>query len=150
LTPAQRNSSELRQSLQHYILGYVVQRSRAGPPVLLQKECRRILGKEELGGGSDVDRAYCAAARYAGVGRHDDVRVPCPGATNHPYSEQQHPVVRRAVEGVSAARLHRGLPAGGGSILQPMVYSCAVQLNGLVIFIAVLIGGFCLASPAHC
>jgi predicted PurR-regulated permease PerM len=31
-----------------------------------------------------------------------------------------------------------------GSILQPMVYSRAVQLNGLVIFIAVLVGGMLL------
>ena len=37
-----------------------------------------------------------------------------------------------------------------GSILQPMVYSHAVQLNALVIFIAVLVGGFYSASPAHC
>ena len=34
-----------------------------------------------------------------------------------------------------------------GSILQPMVYSRAVQLNGLVIFIAVLVGGFLLGIP---
>jgi predicted PurR-regulated permease PerM len=34
-----------------------------------------------------------------------------------------------------------------GSILQPMVYSHAVQLNGLVIFIAVLVGGLLLGIP---
>jgi len=34
-----------------------------------------------------------------------------------------------------------------GSILQPMVYSRAVQLNGLVIFIAVLVGGLLLGIP---
>jgi predicted PurR-regulated permease PerM len=37
-----------------------------------------------------------------------------------------------------------------GSVLQPMVYSHAVQLNGLVIFIAVLVGGFYSVSLAHC
>jgi predicted PurR-regulated permease PerM len=37
-----------------------------------------------------------------------------------------------------------------GSVLQPMVYSHAVQLSGLVIFIAVLVGGFYSAFPAHC
>src|SRR3712207_4882643 len=37
-----------------------------------------------------------------------------------------------------------------GSVLQSMVYSHAVQLSGLVIFIAVLVGGFYSASPAHC
>ena len=31
-----------------------------------------------------------------------------------------------------------------GSVIQPMVYSRAVQLNGLVIFIAVLVGGMLL------
>jgi predicted PurR-regulated permease PerM len=34
-----------------------------------------------------------------------------------------------------------------GSILQPMVYSHAVQLNALVIFIAVLVGGLLLGIP---
>ena len=34
-----------------------------------------------------------------------------------------------------------------GSILQPMVYSHAVQLNALVIFIAVLVGGILLGIP---
>src|SRR5215204_770666 len=34
-----------------------------------------------------------------------------------------------------------------GSILQPMVYSYAVQLNALVIFIAVLVGGLLLGIP---
>ena len=34
-----------------------------------------------------------------------------------------------------------------GSILQPMVYSHAVQLNALVIFIAVLVGGMLLGIP---
>jgi predicted PurR-regulated permease PerM len=34
-----------------------------------------------------------------------------------------------------------------GSILQPMVYSHAVQLSGLVIFIAVLVGGLLLGIP---
>jgi predicted PurR-regulated permease PerM len=34
-----------------------------------------------------------------------------------------------------------------GSILQPIVYSHAVQLNALVIFIAVLVGGLLLAIP---
>ena len=34
-----------------------------------------------------------------------------------------------------------------GSILQPMVYSRAVQLNALVIFIAVLVGGLLLGIP---
>jgi predicted PurR-regulated permease PerM len=34
-----------------------------------------------------------------------------------------------------------------GSVLQPMVYSRAVQLNGLVIFIAVLVGGMLLGIP---
>jgi predicted PurR-regulated permease PerM len=37
-----------------------------------------------------------------------------------------------------------------GSILQPIVYSHAVQLNALVIFIAVLVGGFYWASRGHC
>jgi putative heme transporter len=31
-----------------------------------------------------------------------------------------------------------------GSVIQPLVYSRAVQLNGLVIFIAVLVGGMLL------
>jgi len=34
-----------------------------------------------------------------------------------------------------------------GSILQPMVYSHAVQLNGLVIFIAILVGGLLAGIP---
>ncbi len=34
-----------------------------------------------------------------------------------------------------------------GSILQPIVYSHAVQLNALVIFIAVLVGGLLLGIP---
>ncbi len=34
-----------------------------------------------------------------------------------------------------------------GSVLQPMVYSHAVQLSGLVIFIAVLVGGLLLGIP---
>jgi hypothetical protein len=34
-----------------------------------------------------------------------------------------------------------------GSIIQPMVYSRAVQLSGLVIFIAVLVGGMLLGIP---
>ena len=34
-----------------------------------------------------------------------------------------------------------------GSVLQPMVYSRAVQLNGLVIFVAVLVGGLLLGIP---
>ncbi len=34
-----------------------------------------------------------------------------------------------------------------GSILQPMVYSHAVQLNALVIFIAILVGGLLLGIP---
>ena len=34
-----------------------------------------------------------------------------------------------------------------GSILQPMVYSHAVQLNALIIFIAVLVGGLLLGIP---
>jgi predicted PurR-regulated permease PerM len=34
-----------------------------------------------------------------------------------------------------------------GSILQPMVYSKAVQLNGLVILIALLVGGQLLGIP---
>jgi predicted PurR-regulated permease PerM len=34
-----------------------------------------------------------------------------------------------------------------GSVLQPMVYSRAVQLNGLVVFIAVLVGGLLLGIP---
>jgi predicted PurR-regulated permease PerM len=34
-----------------------------------------------------------------------------------------------------------------GSILQPMVYSHAVQLNGLIIFIAVLVGGLLVGIP---
>jgi predicted PurR-regulated permease PerM len=34
-----------------------------------------------------------------------------------------------------------------GSILQPMVYSHAVQLNALVVFIAVLVGGMLLGIP---
>jgi predicted PurR-regulated permease PerM len=34
-----------------------------------------------------------------------------------------------------------------GSVLQPMVYSRAVQLSGLVIFIAVLVGGMLLGIP---
>jgi predicted PurR-regulated permease PerM len=37
-----------------------------------------------------------------------------------------------------------------GSVLQPMVYSKAVQLNALVIFIVVLVGGCWPASQAHC
>ncbi|HEX5916048.1 MAG TPA: AI-2E family transporter [Rubrobacter sp.] len=36
------------------------------------------------------------------------------------------------------------------NILQPMVYSQAVQLNGLVILIALLVGGQLLGIPAHC
>ena len=34
-----------------------------------------------------------------------------------------------------------------GSVLQPMVYSRAVQLNGLVIFIVVLVGGLLAGIP---
>jgi predicted PurR-regulated permease PerM len=34
-----------------------------------------------------------------------------------------------------------------GSILQPMVYSHAVQLSGLIIFIAILVGGLLLGIP---
>jgi predicted PurR-regulated permease PerM len=34
-----------------------------------------------------------------------------------------------------------------GSVLQPMVYSKAVQLNGLVILIALLVGGQLLGIP---
>jgi predicted PurR-regulated permease PerM len=34
-----------------------------------------------------------------------------------------------------------------GSVLQPMVYSKAVQLNGLVILIAILVGGQLLGIP---
>jgi predicted PurR-regulated permease PerM len=34
-----------------------------------------------------------------------------------------------------------------GSVIQPMVYSRAVQLNGLVIFVAVLVGGMLLGIP---
>jgi predicted PurR-regulated permease PerM len=34
-----------------------------------------------------------------------------------------------------------------GSVLQPMVYSRAVRLNGLVIFVAVLVGGLLLGIP---
>jgi predicted PurR-regulated permease PerM len=34
-----------------------------------------------------------------------------------------------------------------GSVLQPMVYSHAVQLNALVVFIAVLVGGMLLGIP---
>ena len=37
-----------------------------------------------------------------------------------------------------------------GSVIQPLVYSRAVQLNGLVIFIAVLVGDFCSVSSARC
>jgi len=37
-----------------------------------------------------------------------------------------------------------------GSVLQPMVYSHAVQLNALVIFIVVPVGGSYSASLAHC
>ena len=34
-----------------------------------------------------------------------------------------------------------------GSVLQPLVYSRAVQLSGLVIFVAVLVGGMLLGIP---
>jgi predicted PurR-regulated permease PerM len=34
-----------------------------------------------------------------------------------------------------------------GSVLQPMVYSRAVQLSGLVIFVAILVGGMLLGIP---
>ena len=34
-----------------------------------------------------------------------------------------------------------------GSVLQPMVYSHAVQLSGLVIFIAILVGGLLAGIP---
>ena len=51
------------------------------------------------------------------------------------------------MEGSGAAHLRAGLPAVESNLLQPLVYSQAVQLNGLVILIALLVGGQLLGIP---